>query len=347
MALKHLLFLAISMTMMVGPQVVSAQQSFNNGRNQGPLPLPDEDLPVPGEPNRPEHPRPNPAPRPRPNPGRPPATVPMPGNPGQPGHGGYGTEQKVIYVQRRVMNERFNLFALAGINQRYQGCTVDSVSVNVMGSDIRTQMGLLINGNVDQWVNSPQRYFEFRPRYQAVIGQVRMMELDVRGMSDIQTIALNIRCNGNGGGYPNPNPGPNPGPNPNPGYCDSNRPGQVFPVQLNVWQRLVGNARFDLNPYFNWQQYVGYRLRSVRFDATSYMNVSYLDFAVNGVIIGRSQVGPWNQSYELTAQNVVIGQNAQNLVFFTQGDLELRNVTLFLEECGNNHPMPPQPPRPR
>jgi hypothetical protein len=358
---QHVLFLAISLTMMVGPQVVEAQQRQHQGpRSSGgsdrPLPLPDEDLPYPGgqQPNRPQQPpqqpapRPNPKPAPRPNPGKPPATTPVgPGNgypgqpyPGQPypgngNNGGYGAEQKVIYIQRRVINERFNLFALAGVDQRYQGCVVESVGVNVMGSDIRTQIGLIINGQVDQWVNSPQRFVNFVPRYQAVIGTaVRMMEVEVRGMSDIQSITLNIRCQGNGGG----------------GGVE--QPGQGFPVNLGIARRMMGNDRLDLAPFFNWQQYRGYRLVAVQFEATSLMNVSFLDFAINGVFATqRVQVGPWNQTYTINPQNAVIGQGAERFEFFSQGQLDIRNVTLWLEKCDNGQhgqPIPPpRPPRPR
>ncbi len=345
---QQILFLAISMTMMVGPQVVEAQQRQHQGpRNGGydrPLPLPDDDLPVPGEPNRPQQPnqpqpgpRPKPAPRPlppRPAPGNPPATTPVqppqyPGNPypGNGGNGGYNnSEQKVIFIQRRVFNERFNLFALAGVDQRYVGCTVNSVDVQVMGSDIRTQIGFIINGQVDQWVNSPQRFFSFVPRFPAVIGNgVRLMEVEVRGMSDIATIALNITCQGNGG---------------------PQQPGQGFPVNLGINRRMIGNDRLDLAPYFNWQQYRGYRLVAVQFDASSLQNVSFLDFAINGVFqTQRVQVGPWNQNYTINPQNAVIGQNAESLVFYSQGQLDIRNVTLWLEKCDNNQP--PLPPRPR
>ncbi|WP_413585637.1 hypothetical protein [Bdellovibrio sp. HCB274] len=355
MALNQILILAISMAMVFGSQVGEAQTRQNQGPKNGgydkPLPLPDDDLPIPGEPDypRPEpqprpqpKPQPKPNPRPKPNPGRPPATTPIPPPPpqqpypgqpypGQPGNGGYGQEQKVIYIQRRVMNQRLNLFALAGIDQRYQGCVVNSVVVNVMGSDIRTQMALLINGQVDQWVNSPQGPVNFIPRFQAVIGQgVRLMEVEVRGMSDIATIALNLSCRGNGGGG---------------GGVED--PCQCQQVNLGISRRMMGNDVLDLTPYFNWRQYRGARLVSVSFEAASLVNTSFVDLAINGVFVyPRMQVGPWNQVYTLNPQNVVIGQNAQNLMFYTYGSMDIRNVVLVLENCDNEQPVPP-PPRPR
>ncbi|MEK2689220.1 hypothetical protein [Bdellovibrio sp. GT3] len=351
MALNQIFILAISMAMVFGPQVSEAQTRQNQGPQSGgynnPLPLPDDDLPVPGEPEYPQpepqprpQPKPNPKPNPRPNPGKPPATTPIPPpppphspNPGQPGNGGYGSDQKVIYVQRRVINQRLNLFALAGIDHRYQGCVVESVGVQVLGSDIRTQMGFLINGQVDQWANSPQGYVHFVPRFRAVIGQgVRMMEIEVRGMSDISTIALNLRCQGGGGGG---------GGVENPCRCEQ--------VSLGISRRMMGNDVLDIGRYFNSRQYRGYRLASVRFEAMSLVNSSFADLSINGVFVyPRLQIGPWTQTYLWNPQNVVIGPNTQNMVIYTYGSMDIHNVTLILEKCHNDRPVPPpEPPRPR
>jgi hypothetical protein len=237
------------------------------------------------------------------------------------------------------VNERLPLLYLAQIDRSYDGYTVESVTVNVMGSDSRSTMTLLINGQADGWYNAPRGIVTFSPRYKPMIGRdLRTLQLDVRGMIDIASITLNLRSpygGGGGGGGWNPNPNP-----------------QVV-LPLGIARRMLGNDVLDITPYVNAYAYRGYKITAVEVEAVSLMNVSYLDFVIDRQQQGpRLQVGPWIQRYVINPQNAILGQTANVLAFYSYGNLDVRGVTLYLENCGNGPnpgpgPKPPRPPRPR
>ncbi|MBO9667781.1 MAG: hypothetical protein J7501_13335 [Bdellovibrio sp.] len=339
MTLKHLLYLFVSFSVMFGPLVAEAQNRGRGGGyghgGGGPRPLPPEQPGYPGQPHPPGYP-PQYPPQP-PAPPNQPAPIPAPPQYPPSNGGSYdGLEQKFINVQRRIFNERLPLLYLAQIDRRYDGYTVESVVVNVMGSDMRSQASLLVNGQVDGWYNAPRGMVTFAPRFKPTIGRdLRNLELDVRGMMDIATITLNLRApyGGGGGGYPPGN--------------------QQVVLPLGIARRLVGNDMLDITPYVNAYAYRGYKITAVEVEAASLMNVAFLDFVIDRQQQGpRLQVGPWIQRYVINPQNAILGQTANVLAFYSYGNLDVRGVTLYLENCGNGPnpgpgPQPPRPPRPR
>ncbi len=109
-----------------------------------------------------------------------------------PGHGGGYQDQRVVQIQRRVYNENIPLFLLAGIDGRYNGYTVQSVMVYVLGSAPGSQVSLIINGHFEPGAYSPMGPITLMPRFPAVIGQVHDIQLSVAGMADIQYVVINL-----------------------------------------------------------------------------------------------------------------------------------------------------------
>lgn len=315
MALKHLFLTVISASMLLGT-AAEAQYRHNGswgghrGGGGGPRPLPPDNGGQPG--------------------------YPPPGGNYPPGQ---QTEQKTLQIQRRVVNERLPLLGLANLDGRYQGYTVESIEVSIRNSDPRTNMGLFINGNLDNWVRSPRGSVRLTPKFSAVIGQgIASIDLDVNGLVDMDWVVINLRRPDYGGGYPPPT-GP-----------------QRLAVPLNVARRMLGNDRLDLTAYVNMNQYRGYRIEAIEFEAASLMNVSFVDVVMNNNQQGaRVQVGSWIQRYSVNLQNAELSR-LMNLSLYTYGNMDIRSVTLYLVACGSDNggyppggggTYPPQPPRPR
>ncbi|MFM6930041.1 MAG: hypothetical protein ACKOX6_16335 [Bdellovibrio sp.] len=322
MALKHLVFAMISLSTVFGPAMADEFRPHGGGRGDhrgggGPRPLPpDNGGPIPAPPG-----------------GN------YPNQPGYPPGGGYQNpvDRKTIQVQRRVVNERLPLLGLAGLGRRYDGYTVESVEVSTRGAGPRTNIGLFINGTLDNWTASPRGIVRLAPKRSLVLGRnIASVDLDVNGMADIDWIVINLRGSDYGGGYP---PGGQ----------------QRVTVPLNVARRMLGNDRLDLTAYINLNQYRGYRIELIEFEAASLMNVSFLDVVINNMQQGpRVQVGSWIQRYAVNPQNAELNQ-IRDLSFYTYGNMDIRRVTLYLAPCGPNQGggdwgggFPPQPPpRPR
>lgn len=266
---------------------------------------------VPGNP-------PPPAPVPRP--------APYPGDdgyqPGYPGPGrddfgnGYGRqEQKVIYINRRVVDETLELRQLAGIGPNYRGFTVESVVVDIRGSGPRAEVSLLTDGRMEESAYSPQGRLILRPRFGAVLGQdIRTLQLGVRGMAFVDSITINLRENGGGWG---------------PGRPD--RPGREQTVPLYVSRRMYGNDRLDLTQYIDMYRYRGMRIVAIDIEATPVFNTALIDVVINGFNQGPSlQVDRYRPMNSVYPQNAVLGQGADSIVFYTRGDLDIRGVTLRL-----------------
>ncbi len=333
MALKDKIFLAIAVSTLLG--MASAKAYIVPGGQPppqggiGPIPQP---LP-PQQPNNPAPPPPIPPPGGNNGGGY----NPYPGNggnngggypgdgggynpyPGQdngggygPGNGGYNNqEQRVIQVRRRIMNEQLPLLQLAGIDRRYDGYTIQSVVVYVSGSGPRSEVALVINNQRDTNAYSPRGAVTLIPRYQAVLGQVRSMQLSVAGGVDVDSIVLNLQPRsggGNGGGQ----------------WGD-------ISVPLSVARRMLGSDRLDITPYIDMYQYRGYRITAIEIEAAALYQVAFIDVLINSFGQGPSvQIGNYNQRYSVYPQDAVIGQSAASIVLSTRGDMDIRGVTLRL-----------------
>lgn len=157
------------------------------GNHGGPMPYP-RPYPAPA-------PTPHPYPAPSPYPSPYPTPAPYPGNGGGygPGQGGYrGQEQRIIQVRRRIFAEQMPLFMLAGIDNRYFGYVVQSVTVNTIGSAPGSQVALIVNGQREQSYFTATGSIYLLPRYQAVIGQVRDIQLSVMGLVDVESVVITL-----------------------------------------------------------------------------------------------------------------------------------------------------------
>ncbi|MCK6599171.1 MAG: hypothetical protein L6Q37_12470 [Bdellovibrionaceae bacterium] len=165
---------------------------------------PEPNRPVPGYPryDRPEpiyRPQPiRPIPVPIPVPIRPapiyPPVYPAPVYPSpiyeNPGYSNYET-QKILFLNRMVSGESFNLGSLLNINS-YSGFRLNQVRVNVISSAGST-IQLLINGRV---VDSQYSYGEdvyLNPSYEDEIGyEVSSVRLRVKGSAFIRNVTVEL-----------------------------------------------------------------------------------------------------------------------------------------------------------
>lgn len=258
---------------------------------------------VPGQPPRPVEPAPYPQ-----DPGYP----PFPGRDDF-GNGAQGRqEQKIVYLNRRVINETLPLRQLAGIDERYRGYAVESVIVDLRGSGPRAEVALLADGRLEDSAYSPQGRILLRPQYQSVIGEgLNTLQLDVRGVADIQSITVNLVDNGRIG-----RPG---------------RPDRGLEVPLYVSRRMYGNDRLDLTQYIEMNRYRGYRIEALEIEAMPVYFTALADLIINGFNQGPTMQFDRN-SYRQTVrpQNAILGMGADSLVLYTRGDLDIQRVTLRL-----------------
>lgn len=272
---------------------------------------------VPGP--RPQPPRPMPPRPPRPLPPAPPHNPypgqPYPGNPYPPApNPGYGAEVKTIWIGRDVYNETLPLRALAGIGRQYDGWEVVSVRANTRpNSQYRTDVALLSDGRVVASQINPGYQINLVPQVRTVLDDRSNLRLNIGGGTYINDILIEIRYNG--GGYNPPS---------NPGYGQN--------IDLNIYRSVYGNDRIDLTQYFNLASYRGYTIQSVIVTATSRYNTSFASLLINGNNMGQIA---FNSSYSQQGtiylnRPAVIGQGADSLVLYTQGDMTIERVTIVV-----------------
>lgn len=304
MALKNKIFLAIAVSTLLG--VVSAKAYIVPGAGGGIQPVPQG----PGN----NGPRPLPPQQPPQQP-QPPAPPQQGGGyPPYPGNGGYnGQEQRTIQVRRRIMNENLSLLQLAGIDRRYDGYTVQSITAFISGSAPRAQVSLVINGQQDSSSFANRGAVTLVPRYAAVLGQVRDITLSVMGGVDLDTVVITLQAQQNGGGGNGP------------GW------GRDITLPLQISRRMQGADRVDLTQYINVNQYRGYTITAIEIEASSVYQVAFIDLFINGFTQGQAiQLSNFVQRYSVYPQNAVIGQSAASIVIGNRGDLDVRSVTLRL-----------------
>lgn len=273
---------------------------------------------VPGQPGRPGHPgRP---PRP-PQPGNPYPGDPYPGNPypgdpypndPYPGDPGYGSEIKRAYIGRDLSNETLPLRRLAGIGQEYSGWEVVAVRANVRPSyQGRAMAQLISDGRVIATQMNADYQINLIPQYQLVLGNnASSLQLGINGGLYIDSIEIELR---RGGGY-----------NPPPPYGQN--------IEINIYRSVMGNDRIDLTHYIDLQRYRGRVVEQVLVTATARYNSSFISLLINGFNMGQAQFsGGYSQiaTFRMN-QHLVIGQGADSLVLYTQGDMSVEHVTIVI-----------------
>lgn len=323
MALKNKILFALSLTTVMGmasakAYIVPGERRPDMGPQGDYRPQPPQQpwQPVPPAPVPQPRPQPQPEPQPFPQPGNG-GYNPYPGNGGGygPGNGGgynNGQEQRVVQVRRRIMSENLPLLQLAGIDRRYDGYTVQSITVYAGGSAPRSEVALIINGQRDASAISPRGPVTLTPFYRAVLGQVRDIQLAVNGGVDVDSVVITLQAREGGGG------GGGWGP-------------REITVPLAVSRRMLGNDRLELTQYIDLNQYRGMRLTAIEVEANALYQVAMIDLLVNNYAQGPSlQVGNFGQRYVMATPDIVLGQGPLSIALGTRGDLDIRGVTLRL-----------------
>lgn len=274
---------------------------------------------VPGQPGRPGHPgRPPRPPGPgdgypgNPYPGDPYPNDPYPYDP-YPGQPDYGSEVKRVFIGRNIVNETLPLRHLAGIGSRYDGWEVVSVRARTQTTNPgRTVAQLVSDGRVVATQINPGFQIDLRPQYRLILGQsAGNLQLGIGGGTFIDTIEIELRRNG--GGF-----------NPPPPYGQN--------IEINVYRSVSGNDRIDLTHYIDLQRYRGRVVEQVLVTATARYSSSFMNLLINGFDMGRAQFsGGYSQIATFWVnQHLVIGQGADSLVLYTQGDMNVDRVTIVI-----------------
>lgn len=262
----------------------------------------------PGPVVRPEPPRPPVRPFPpgpvRPGPVRPgprPPEYPYPNNPG------YATSQ-TIQVQRWVTNETLSLSYLMNLNA-LQGLMVESVYVDLGGSASNSSIALMFDGAVEDSKYFPVEQVTLYPQYAHTIGyDFNSLQLQINSQMYVASITVFVRQSDTPPNYNN-----------------------QLDIPLNINRRMSGNDRLDIGAYLNLSQYRGYRLMSVEVSANAVYNSAVISLLVNGFSSGSVSLNNYPARVNLYPQNSsIIGQGADSLVLYSQGELNVQNVILHL-----------------
>jgi hypothetical protein len=305
-------------------------------------PLPGYHEPMPGGSNGPGPQGPQ-SPNPYdPNPYEP---NPYPPQPGQPDL----QDVRTVYIGRSVRNETLPLRQLAGLGSQYNGSEIISVTADTRpDSPGQTVVQLVADQRVVAVQGNPGYQINLFPNTRIILGQTaRSLNLVVMGSTQIGTVRITIR---RAGQYPQPPPPPPPpGQNPPPGtpyppYPPYPPPGQnpppynpppqqgVLRVDLNVYRLTNGNDRVDLSQYVDLRRYLGFAVQSVEVTGSAQFQTSFVTLLVNGFDMGQQVQFTYNpQTLSIfVPQRPVIGQGADSLVLYTQGNMTIQHVTLVL-----------------
>ena len=280
---------------------------------------------VPGQPGHPGHPGSPPRP-PGPGdgyPGNPYPGNPYPGDPypgdgypndPYPGQPDYGSEVKRVFIGRNIYNETLRLRQLAGIGSRYDGWEVVSVRARTQTTNPgRTIAQLISDGRVVATQVNPGFQLDLRPQYRLILGQnTGSLELGIGGGTFIDTIEIELRSND---GY-NPPPPPPYGQN----------------IEINIHRSVFGDDRIDLSQYIDLQRYRGRVVEQVLVTASARYNSGFISLLINSFNMGQAQFsGGYSQiaTFRMN-QHLVIGQGADSIVLYTQGDMSVEHVTIVI-----------------
>lgn len=293
----------------------------------GAAPLPGYTEPGPGSSYGPQQPS-NPY---EPNPYEPNPYEPKPGQPS------YGNEIRSVNLNRIVRNERLSLRQLAGLGSAYSGSEVVAVRAYAHAdqSGRAANIQLVADGRI-VGQQTTAGYINIIPNQQLILGSsVRSLQLVVSGSLIIDQIQIEISRSG--GGYPQPTPPPPPPQyppqQPYPPYppYPPQQPSQQR-VDVNVYRSMVGNDRLDIGQYVNLSQYRGYAVTQVVISGSAQYQTSFVSLLVNSFNQGQVQFnGGYSQQQSIFLnQRPVIGQGADSLVLYTQGNMTIEHVTLIL-----------------
>lgn len=264
-------------------------------------------------------------------------------NPYQPGHGGQGQQGQVktIYIGRSVRNEALQLRQLAGLDSRYNGMEIRSVRANTRpDSPGQTVAQLIADGRVMAQQVNPGYQINLFPNQRLILGStVRSLRLAISGSTYIDQIQIELAPS-SGGQYPPPPPPPGPGYPPPPQYPPIPPPPQYPPqppqqqqrIDLNVYRSMVGNDSLDIGQYVELSRYRGLAVTDVLITGSAQFQTSFVQLLVNSFNMGQVQFsGGYSQSQNIHLnQRPIIGQGADSLVLYTQGNMTIEHITVML-----------------
>lgn len=228
---------------------------------------------------------------------------PGPPNPGP----NPGSEQRSVILRQRFINQTISVRRLLGIDNRFNGYSIDSVVVDVHGINVGTQMHMTINGQIRESLLNPLNRVYFIPRFKAVFGAgVQDLGLYIQGLADIDAITLNMT------------------------RPSDNQPEQVT-VPMNIFKRMYGNDRVELSQYADLTQYNGMRLVALEITGRANAETAAVDVVIDNRNSTNSvELNSVLQTYTVYPRNVVIGRDAAFIALLNRGDLNIDTVTLKL-----------------
>lgn len=261
--------------------------------------------PYPGNPY-PSNPYPAPAPYyPPPSP----APYYPPSNPG------YGSETRRIYIGRSLYNEQIDLRYLAGLNSGYySGSEIVAVRATLRPTYSGTTVAqLLVDGRIQAQQVNPGYQLSLYPNSGSVVldRNARDVRLTVSGGTYIDEIQIDIRSNG---GY-----------NPPPSNGGRN-------IDISVYRNMRSQDRLDVGSLINLSAYRGYRIQQVIITGRASYQTSFVSLLINSFNAGQIQmVSGYSQSQSIYLSNQpMIGQGADSIVLYTNGDMVIERVTLVI-----------------
>ena len=295
-----------------GPHEPPPNDNVGHGPGYGPGPgYPGNPGHGPHHPPRPPEPPPYYPPQPQPYPVDPSPYDPNPGYPSYPTEPDYGQhEVKQIYVNRAVRNERIPLRELAGLDSRYRGWEIVSVSARTRPNSSSTTIAqLVVDGRIIAEQRNPGYQISLYPTQRIVLGQTaQSIQLAISGSTIIDTIEVEVVNNGSG--Y-------------NPGYGQDQ-------IDLNIYRTVYGADRVDLTSYIDMYRYRGYRIESVEVSARAEGGLATTELLVNSFTQGSVQ---FSSGYAQTQviflnQRPVLGQGADSIVLRTRGNMTIERVLI-------------------
>jgi hypothetical protein len=193
------------------------------------------------------------------------------------------------------------LTAIVDLNSVPSQFTLESVVIDLRGSAYNSRIDLVNNGRAEDSAYSPVELVTLYPRSK---GSPFGFALQVSGQVYMESVTLNFRSKSGFG---------------------------TISVPVNVYGRLNGRNRLNLNAFVNLSQYYGYRIQSVEVMASAVYNPTSLQLLVNNFRDAEARVDRFSGPVILDPRNSpVIGQGLNDLALFANGEVDVQGATLFL-----------------